>query len=77
MLVTHKETGIKGVESMSPLTFITVSQEQKQILLLSALHTVFPGSFYQKDLVCHFCSLCSCRLLPLPTLYFQKSSISN
>lgn len=42
MLVTHKETGIKGVGSMSPLTFITVSQEQKQMLLLSALPTVFP-----------------------------------
>lgn len=41
MLVTHKETGIKGLESMFPLTFITVSQEQKQMLLLFALPTVF------------------------------------
>lgn len=41
MLVTYKETGIKGAESMSPLTFITVSQEQKQVLLLSALPEVF------------------------------------
>lgn len=37
----HKETGIKGVESMTTLTFITVSQEQKQMLLLSALPKVF------------------------------------
>lgn len=37
----HKKTGIKGVESMTTLTFITVSQEQKQMLLLSALPKVF------------------------------------
>lgn len=42
MLVTHIETGIKGVESVSPLTFITVRQEEKQMLLLAVLPTVFP-----------------------------------
>lgn len=30
MLVTHKETWIKGVESMSPLTFITVSKNRNR-----------------------------------------------
>lgn len=30
MLVTHKETKIKGAESMSPLTFITVSKNRNR-----------------------------------------------
>lgn len=80
MWATHKEARKKGVESMSPLTFITVSQEQKQMLLLPALPTVLLQSFYLSkgsSLCVTFILFAASHLLPLPTLSFRKSSTPN
>lgn len=65
---------------MYPLTFITVSQERKQMLLLPALPTVFLQSFYLSKgsgLCVTFILFAASHLQPLSTLSFQKSSTAN